>query len=169
MTVVVFLLASVVFAWDVTCKACGVKFARENAVRWGMLSFCSEYCKDDFSEKDNSLGTCTGCGVEVKGARREYVSGNTRYIKIGERPDWDGYCTACRGDKKTGQDVGTNRRRIEAAADDAEWDDEETPAVAPKAKRKRELDPEAEGGFGALTWVLVIAGVMVGLIRFFLK
>ena len=166
---VVLVLASVAFAWDATCKACGVKFPNENAVRWGMMSFCGESCKDEYAEKDNDLGTCEGCGVEVKGARREYVSGNTRYIKIGERPSWDGYCTACRADKKTGKEIGTGRRGLEAAAEDAEWDDEEKPAPAPKAKRERETDKEAEGGFGALTYVLVIAGVMVGLIRFFLK
>ena len=166
---VVLVLASTAFARDATCKSCGVKFLRENAVRWGMMTFCCESCKDEYAEKDNDLGTCEGCGVEVKGARREYVSGNTRYIKIGERPSWDGYCTACRADVKTGKEVGTSRRKIEAAAEDAEWDDGETPAVAPKAKKKRELDEEAEGGFGALTYVLVIAGVMVGLIKFFLK
>ena len=162
-------LAPVVFARDATCKACGAKFARESAVRWGMMSFCCETCKNEYAEKDNSLGNCTGCGVAVKGARREYVSGNTRYIKIGERPEWDGHCNACRADIKTGQEVGTNRANIEAAAEDAEWGDEEKPAVAPKAKKERELDEEAEGGFGAITYVLIIAGVMVGLIKFFLK
>ena len=63
-----------------------------------MLSFCSEACKDSFAESDRDLGTCDGCGVEVKGDHREFVSGNTRYIKIGTRPKWDGYCTACRAD-----------------------------------------------------------------------
>ncbi len=68
-----------------------------------------------------------------------------------------------------GLEVGTNRRKLEAAAEDAEWDDEEEPVVAPKTKKNREMDADAEGGYGAMTYVLVIGGVMVGVIKFFLK
>ena len=165
----VLVFASVAFAGDATCKQCRVKFDRNAAVKFGMMSFCSEACKTEFDDEDRSLGECSGCGVEVKGDHREFVSGNTRYIKIGQRPTWDGYCNACRGDKKMGQELGTNRRKLEAAADDAEWDDEEEPVVAPKAKKKREMDADAEGGYGAMTYVLVIAGVMGAVIKFFLK
>jgi hypothetical protein len=159
-----------------TCAECGARFDRSGAVRWGSKSFCSSSCKESFAAEDDERGwPCEICGAHIRAPRREYVSGDTRYVWLNDPPKTQQYCVPCQRDIRSGKIDPDDPPLLSPRT--AEEYDEENPSenpYAPKArpdkgKKKDARDEEAHSGFGALTYVVVIAGVLFALLRWFLK
>jgi len=126
--------------------------------------------------EEREVTDCEICGGKVYQTPKKYRTGNTEYIYIDE-PPYKPYCIRCQRDVNQGKIDPSNPPAI-GPRDDEEmgdnpygnkWAADHTDVGKRKRTDKDAATKDAEGGFGAIGWVIGIL-VVVGLaVKFFLK
>ncbi len=123
--------------------------------------------------EDRVTGTCEICGGTTYGMRRTLTTGNVKYTTIGSISA-PAYCQRCTVDVQSGK-IDPKNPPAMFSRDDEEPEEMHN-IYSPKEldygqdkRKKTKADEEAEGGFGALPWVIGIVVALGLLLRFFLK